>query len=125
MKFCIKCGTKLNDDDLFCYKCGTKCQDVADTKPAEEPKEESVPEPAPAVEEPVLDTSKEDEERKAKEEAERLEKEKREAEERARLEEEKKAEEERLRKEAEEQARLEEERRRPISGSDFWDYLNS
>lgn len=22
MKFCTKCGTKLNDDDLFCTKCG-------------------------------------------------------------------------------------------------------
>ena len=27
MKFCIKCGAKLNDDDLFCYRCGTKCPD--------------------------------------------------------------------------------------------------
>ena len=24
MKFCIKCGAKLNDDDLFCYNCGQK-----------------------------------------------------------------------------------------------------
>ena len=22
MKFCSKCGTQLNDDDLFCFKCG-------------------------------------------------------------------------------------------------------
>ena len=24
MKFCSKCGTQLNDDDLFCFKCGYK-----------------------------------------------------------------------------------------------------
>ena len=128
MKFCIKCGTKLNDDDLFCYKCGTKCQDVAESKPAEEIKEE----PAPAVppqdepkieeepiiveepaEEPFLEEPEEDEEakRQAEEEARRQaeEEEKRRAEEEAK----RKAEEE-ARQKAEEEARrqAEEEARR-------------
>ena len=35
MKFCIRCGAQLNDDDLFCYRCGNKCIDVP--KEANEP----------------------------------------------------------------------------------------
>ena len=67
MKFCIKCGTKLNDDDLFCYKCGQKCdygmpsQEKANEEPVVEPvKTEPIvaqiqeePVPQPLVEEPV------------------------------------------------------------------------
>ena len=135
MKYCIKCGTKLNDDDLFCYKCGTKCQDVAESKPAEEIKEE----PAPAVppqdepkieeepiiveepaEEPFLEEPEEDEEAKRQaEEARRQaeEEEKRRAEEEAKRqaeEEAKRKAEEEARQKAEEEARrqAEEEARR-------------
>lgn len=63
MKFCIKCGTKLNDDDLFCYKCGQKCdygmpsQEKANEEPVvepvqEKPKQEPVVENTPQKEEP-------------------------------------------------------------------------
>ena len=41
MKFCINCGAKLNDSDLFCMECGTKCSDVVledKTEPLEEAK---------------------------------------------------------------------------------------
>ena len=28
MKFCIYCGTKLNDNDRFCYQCGKQVFDM-------------------------------------------------------------------------------------------------
>lgn len=28
MKYCTKCGTQLNDDDLFCTKCGNKAPEL-------------------------------------------------------------------------------------------------
>ena len=46
MKFCIKCGAKLNDDDLFCYNCGQKTNYLT----ANEQKPEAV-EPEAVVEE--------------------------------------------------------------------------
>ena len=30
MKYCRKCGTKMNDDAAFCNKCGTKVVNVSD-----------------------------------------------------------------------------------------------
>ena len=61
MKFCTKCGAKLNNDDLFCSNCGQKCdymmppkQQVEEPAPQpvlEEPKEEPVVENVPQEEE--------------------------------------------------------------------------
>ena len=43
-KFCTKCGTSLNDDDVFCPKCGTKSNSeapkVEEETAYEEPKHE-------------------------------------------------------------------------------------
>lgn len=41
MKFCINCGAKLSDDDLFCMECGTKCNDIVQEE-KNEPKEDVV-----------------------------------------------------------------------------------
>lgn len=40
MKYCTKCGAKMNDDALFCPKCGTKVEEVVNEKPSEQPVEE-------------------------------------------------------------------------------------
>ncbi|MDG6223842.1 MAG: DUF4342 domain-containing protein [Candidatus Bathyarchaeota archaeon] len=28
MSYCIKCGTKLNEDDVFCSSCGSKVEKI-------------------------------------------------------------------------------------------------
>ncbi len=32
MKFCTKCGTKMDDDALFCPKCGTRAAPIEENK---------------------------------------------------------------------------------------------
>ena len=43
MKFCVKCGYKLEDDDAFCPKCGTKSEPLNDEEKIirEEPVQEN------------------------------------------------------------------------------------
>ena len=40
MKYCTKCGTQLQDTDMFCYACGTKTGETA--AKSEEVKDESI-----------------------------------------------------------------------------------
>ena len=120
MKFCTKCGAKLNDGDLFCYKCGTKCAPSEASTPKEEEKVESS---IPASQDPTLAAKikEEEEARRKAEQEERVraeEEEKRRVEEEARLKEEEEArlaEEERHREEEARLAREREEKERRLA----------
>ena len=75
MKFCINCGAKLSDDDLFCMECGTKCNDIVQEE-KNEPKEDVVASPAviedKTIDEPIKN-EKEERLRALEEERKRLE----------------------------------------------------
>lgn len=75
MKFCINCGAKLSDDDLFCMECGTKCNDIVQEE-KNEPKEDVVASPA-VIEDKIIDepikNEKEERLRALEEERKRLE----------------------------------------------------
>lgn len=73
MKFCINCGSKLNDDDLFCMECGYKCNDVKEKNEAIEKEETSLPEEDVIVAPPIVSNSKEDRLRALEEERKSLE----------------------------------------------------
>ena len=75
MKFCINCGSKLNDDDLFCMECGNKCNDVKEKDEAIEKEETSLPEEDVIVAPPIVSNSKEDRLKALEEERKRLEEE--------------------------------------------------
>ena len=75
MKFCINCGSKLNDDDLFCMECGNKCNDVKEKDEAIEKEETSLPEEDVIVATPIVSNSKEDRLKALEEERKRLEEE--------------------------------------------------
>lgn len=75
MKFCINCGSKLNDDDLFCMECGYKCNDVKEKDEAIEKEETSIPEEDVIVAPPIASNSKEDRLKALEEERKRLEEE--------------------------------------------------
>ena len=36
MKYCQKCGAKMDDDALFCPKCGTKVSEIVEDEPKKE-----------------------------------------------------------------------------------------
>ena len=74
MKFCINCGSKLNDDDLFCMECGYKCNDVKEKDEAIEKEETSLSEEDVIVA-PIVSNSKEDRLKALEEERKRLEEE--------------------------------------------------
>ena len=74
MKFCINCGSKLNDDDLFCMECGTKCNDVKEKEEIIE-KEEPIVAKEELVATPIISNSKEDRLKALEEERRRLEEE--------------------------------------------------
>ena len=42
MKYCVKCGAELNDNDVFCPKCGAKVGEEATVQPEPEPRQEVV-----------------------------------------------------------------------------------
>ena len=75
MKFCINCGAKLSDDDLFCMECGTKCNDIVQEE-KNEPKEDVVASSAviedKTIDEPIKN-EKEERLRTLEEERKRLE----------------------------------------------------
>lgn len=75
MKFCINCGAKLSDDDLFCMECGTKCNDIVQEE-KNEPKEDVVASAAviedKTIDEPIKN-EKEERLRALEEERKRLE----------------------------------------------------
>jgi hypothetical protein len=75
MKFCINCGAKLSDDDLFCMECGTKCNDIVQEE-KNEPKEDVVASSAviedKTIDEPIKN-EKEERLRALEEERKRLE----------------------------------------------------
>lgn len=75
MKFCINCGSKLNDDDLFCMECGYKCNDVKEKDEAIEKEETSIPEEDVIVAPPIVSNSKEDRLKALEEERKKLEEE--------------------------------------------------
>ena len=75
MKFCINCGSKLNDDDLFCMECGYKCNDVKEKDEAIEKEETSIPEEDVIAASPIVSNSKEDRLKALEEERKRLEEE--------------------------------------------------
>ena len=75
MKFCINCGSKLNDDDLFCMECGYRCNDVKEKDEAIEKEETSIPEEEVIVAPPIASNSKEDRLKALEEERKRLEEE--------------------------------------------------
>ena len=75
MKFCINCGSKLNDDDLFCMECGYKCNDVKEKDEAIEKEETSLPNEDIIVAPPIVSNSKEDRLKALEEERKRLEEE--------------------------------------------------
>lgn len=75
MKFCINCGSKLNDDDLFCMECGYKCNDVKEKDETIEKEETSLPEEDVIVAPPIVSNSKEDRLKALEEERKRLEEE--------------------------------------------------
>ena len=52
MKYCSKCGTQLQDDDVFCSKCGSRQPMMEQTKPEPEPQRQVASYPAPSQEEP-------------------------------------------------------------------------
>lgn len=74
MKFCINCGSKLNDDDLFCMECGYKCNDVKEKDEAIEKEETSLLKEDVIVA-PIVSNSKEDRLKALEEERKRLEEE--------------------------------------------------
>ena len=48
-RFCVKCGSRLSEEDIFCVKCGFRQpDDVLAVKPAPAPKPVTQPKPAPA-----------------------------------------------------------------------------
>lgn len=49
MGFCIKCGRKLQDDDLFCPKCGTPNENAVESGPAVESASAAVPAAEPVT----------------------------------------------------------------------------
>lgn len=75
MKFCINCGSKLNDDDLFCMECGYKCNDVKEKDEAIEKEETSLLKEDVIVAPPIVSNSKEDRLKALEEERKRLEEE--------------------------------------------------
>ena len=75
MKFCINCGSKLNDDDLFCMECGYKCNDVKEKDEAIEKEETSIPEEDVIAASSIVSNSKEDRLKALEEERKRLEEE--------------------------------------------------
>ncbi|MCR5232223.1 MAG: zinc-ribbon domain-containing protein [Acholeplasmatales bacterium] len=75
MKFCINCGSKLNDDDLFCMECGYKCNDVKEKDETIEKEEKSLPNEDIIVAPPIVSNSKEDRLKALEEERKRLEEE--------------------------------------------------
>ena len=75
MKFCINCGSKLNNDDLFCMECGYKCNDVKEKDEAIEKEETSLPNEDIIVAPPIVSNSKEDRLKALEEERKRLEEE--------------------------------------------------